>query len=85
MVSKVVYGFSFKSYDHFKISKFNKNRKIKVDYKRQNSSKNYSIQKASQFSGNLVVFSKKNVIKNNDFRSKNMKNTLSLKMARKSS
>ena len=50
-----------------------KNKKFKVDYYRQNGSKNQSINKASQPRGNLVVFSKKNVIKNNDFSIKNMK------------
>ena len=50
-----------------------KNGKFKVDYQKQNGSKKYSIKKASQPRGNLVVFSKKMQYKNNDFSSKNMK------------
>ena len=63
MVSKVVYGFSFKSYEHFKISKFNKNRKIKVDYNRQNILKKIFDQKGVSAQRKLSSFFKNNVIK----------------------
>ena len=63
------------SYEQFKVFWIMvKNWKIMNDYQRGNGSKNYLTKKASQPRGNLAVFSKK-CDKNNDFGTKNMKNT----------
>ena len=81
MVSKVVYGFFIKSYEHFKISKLD-NRRPRTNA--ENGSKNSLTENTSQPRGKLVKFSKKIQSKKCDFRCKNMKNTESPKMALKS-
>ena len=53
MVSKVVYGFFIKSYEHFKVSKFNKWR---PRTHKENGSKNLLSENASEPPGKLLKF-----------------------------